>query len=56
MTRVKRLTPCCVFSRAVHKATSPIRTVPVIALTPVVADFMGKNIEDEKKEEEDAAE
>ena len=26
----------------VHKAASPIRTVPVVALTPVVAQWMGK--------------
>jgi len=31
---------------AVHKAASPIRTVPVIALTPLVADFMGKDVDD----------
>lgn len=33
----------------VHKAASPIRTVPVVALTPVVAKWMGKEpVEDEE--------
>ena len=32
----------------VHKAASPIRTVPVIAITPVVAEWMGKEpVEDD---------
>lgn len=31
----------------VHKAASPIRTVPVVALTPVVAEMMGKKVEEE---------
>lgn len=29
-----------------HKATSPIRTIPVVALTPVVAEWIGKKEED----------
>ena len=31
---------------AAHKAASPIRFPPTVALTPVVAGWMGKEIED----------
>ena len=35
---------------AIHKASSPIRFPPTVALTPVVANLLGKEI----KEEDDA--
>lgn len=36
---------------AVHKASSPIRFPPTVALTPVVARWLGKNVEEEDKTE-----
>jgi len=35
----------------VHKAASPIRTVPVVALTPVVAQWLGKEVVEEEASE-----
>ncbi len=32
-----------------HKAASPIRFPPTVALTPVVANFLGKKSKDEEK-------
>lgn len=33
---------------AAHKAASPIRFPPTVALTPVVARWIGKKVENEK--------
>mmetsp|Transcript_31246 Transcript_31246/g.67315 ORF Transcript_31246/g.67315 Transcript_31246/m.67315 type:complete len:202 (+) Transcript_31246:86-691(+) len=37
---------------AAHKAASPIRFPPTVALTPVVAQLMGKKGEDEQKQDD----
>lgn len=36
---------------AAHKAASPIRFPPTVALTPVVANLIGKKIEEKGEEE-----
>jgi len=36
---------------AAHKAASPIRFPPTVALTPVVAQLMGRDAKSGKKEE-----
>lgn len=33
---------------AAHKAASPIRFPPTVALTPIVARWIGKKVEEEK--------
>lgn len=33
---------------AAHKAASPIRFPPTVALTPIVASWIGKKVEQEK--------
>lgn len=38
---------------AAHKAASPIRFPPTVALTPVVANWMGKKVDEENKENMD---
>mmetsp|Transcript_1002 Transcript_1002/g.1266 ORF Transcript_1002/g.1266 Transcript_1002/m.1266 type:complete len:189 (+) Transcript_1002:131-697(+) len=35
---------------AAHKAASPIRFPPTVALTPVVANLLGKSVEEEEEE------
>ena len=41
---------------AAHKAASPIRFPPTVALTPVVAGWMGKEIRDTDRDDGDAEE
>ncbi len=36
---------------AAHKALSPVRFPPTVALTPVVAKWLGKNTDDDKQQE-----
>jgi len=36
---------------AAHKAASPIRFPPTVALTPVVAELIGKKVEDEDEDQ-----
>ncbi len=40
---------------AAHKALSPVRFPPTVALTPIVAGWMGKDVKPEDSEEEAAA-
>ena len=40
---------------AAHKALSPVRFPPTVALTPIVAGWMGKDVKPEDGEEEAAA-
>lgn len=40
---------------AAHKAASPIRFPPTVALTPVVAGWMGKDVMDDGDSEAEAA-
>lgn len=37
---------------AAHKAASPIRFPPTVALTPIVANWIGKKVDKEKKDDE----
>lgn len=36
---------------AAHKAASPIRFPPTVALTPIVANWIGKKVDKEKDDE-----
>ena len=52
--KIQRKVGTVAIAYAAHKAASPIRFPPTVALTPIVAGWMGKTGKKAEEEEEEA--